>query len=206
MDNKFEKRMKLNIQLFAEGEEEKDSTPTKAEEKEEVMTFDEILEDKTYQGEFDKRITKAQETAVAKAKEQWEKEQAQKVAESKKLADMDEIQKKDYEIENLKKELAQRDADKQATDLMNEAIKQASEKGIPLEFMTALDYKNETAESINKKIEVYAKGLQTIKTSAIENYSKESAPQVGDYKGETKEYSKMSYEELSKLPEFQEKK
>ena len=205
MDNKFEKRMKLNIQLFAEGEEEKDSTPAKAEEKEEVMTFDEILEDKTYQGEFDKRITKAQETAVAKAKEQWEKEQAQKVAESKKLADMDEIQKKDYEIENLKKELAQRDADKQATDLMNEAIKQASEKGIPLEFMTALNYKNETAESITKKIEIYAKGLQTIKTNAIENYSKESAPQVGNYKGETKEYSKMSYEELSKLPEFQEK-
>lgn len=177
MDNK-EERMKLSIQQFAEEEvENKNSSST---EDTEVMTLDEILEDKSYRAEFDRRMTKAQETAIANAKKQWEKEQADKVAESKKLADMDEIQKRDYEIDNLKKELSKRDQEKQASDLRIEAIKQASEKGIPVEVMSELDYKNETAESINKKIEVYSKAFQTVKTTAIENYSKESAPQTGE--------------------------
>lgn len=177
MDNK-EERMKLSIQQFAEEEvENKNSNST---EDTEVMTLDEILEDKSYRAEFDRRMTKAQETAIANAKKQWEKEQADKVAESKKLADMDEIQKRDYEIDNLKKELSKRDQEKQASDLRIEAIKQASEKGIPVEVMSELDYKNETAESINKKIEVYSKAFQTVKTTAIENYSKESAPQTGE--------------------------
>ncbi len=176
MDNK-EERMELNIQLFAEEVEDKNSNSTDTAE---VMTLDEILEDKSYRAEFDRRMTKAQETAIANAKIQWEKEQADKVAESKKLADMDELQKKDYEIETLKKELSKRDQDKQASDLRVEAIKQASEKGIPVEVMSELNYKNETAESINKKIEVYTKAFQTARTNAIENYSKESAPQTGD--------------------------
>ena len=172
MDNK-EKRLKLNIQQFAE-EEVKDKNSNSKEEAE-VMTLDEILEDKLYKAEFDRRLTKAQETAIANAKKQWDKEQAEKVAESKKLADMDEIQKRDYEIDNLK-----RDQEKQADDLRMEAIKQASEKGIPVEVMSELDYKNETAESINKKIEVYSRAFQSVKTTAIENYSKESAPQTGE--------------------------
>ncbi len=177
MDNK-EKRLKLNIQQFAE-EEVKDKNSNSKEEAE-VMTLDEILEDKLYKAEFDRRLTKAQETAIANAKKQWDKEQAEKVAESKKLADMDEIQKRDYEIDNLKKELSKRDQEKQADDLRMEAIKQASEKGIPVEVMSELDYKNETAESINKKIEVYSRAFQSVKTTAIENYSKESAPQTGE--------------------------
>ncbi len=177
MDNK-EKRLKLNIQQFAEEEVEDKNSNSKEEA--ELMTLDEILEDKLYKAEFDRRLTKAQETAIANAKKQWDKEQAEKVAESKKLADMDEIQKKDYEIENLKKELSKRDLEKQASDLKSEAIKQASEKGIPVEVMSELDYKNETAESINKKIEVYSRAFQSVKTTAIENYSKESAPQTGE--------------------------
>lgn len=203
-------KLKLNIQQFAEEvvEEKKDDSTNNAgamaDDSKELKTFQELLDsNKDYKSEFDSKITKATETAVKNAREKWEKEQAEKVAESQKLAQMDEIQKKDYEIERLTKELAQRDSDKQASDLMNEAIKQASSKGIPLEVMTALDYKNETAESIANKIEVYTKAFQITKTNAIEDYSKEKAPQTGDYKEESKSKSQMSYEELSKLPEYQ---
>lgn len=204
-------KLKLNIQQFAEGgvvEDPIDNSTNNAGAKEpvvtEVKTLQELLDsNKDYKSEFDSKVTKATETAIKNAKEKWEREQAEKVAESQKLAQMDELQKKDYEIERLTKELAQRDSDKQASDLMNEAIKQASSKGIPLEVMTALNYKNETAESIANKIEVYVKAFQTTKTNAIEDYSKEKAPQTGDYKGESKSQSQMSYEELSKLPEYQ---
>lgn len=190
-----------------ETEETKKTTETEqttVQEKE--KTLDELLQDPKLMSQYDKKIEEMKKTvadnAVSKAKKEWEKEQADKIAESQKLAQMDEIQKKDYEIDNLKKQLAQRDADKQATDLMNEAIKQASSKGIPLEVMTELDYKNETAESIAKKIDVYAKAFQTIKTSAIDEYSKEKTPQTGDYQGETKDESQMSYEELCKLEKY----
>lgn len=208
---KEENKLKLNIQYFAEeGNDAEtnlnagvDNAGASVQESNKPKTLQELLDsDKNYKSEFDSKITKATETAVKNAKVIWEKEQADKVAESQKLAQMDEIQKKDYEIDNLKKQLAQRDADKQATDLMNEAIKQASSKGIPLEVMTELNYKNETAESIAKKIDVYAKAFQTIKTSAINEYSKEKAPQTGDYQGETKDESQMSYEELCKLEKY----
>lgn len=173
------------------------------EEVKKEQTLDEILaSNPKLQSEYDKKVASSIETATNNAKSKWDKEQADKVAESQKLAQMDEIQKKDYEIETLKKDLAERDAKQQASDLMTEAIKLANEKGIPLEVMTALNYRNETAESIKNKIEIYSKAFQTTRTSAIEEYSKESAPKVGDYKGETKDISKMSYEELLSLPEY----
>lgn len=48
----------LDIQFFGDGE---------------VLTFDEILEDKTYQSEFDRRVTKALETQREKLLEENEK-------------------------------------------------------------------------------------------------------------------------------------
>lgn len=182
---------------------EMEKTNPKLDEEKKEQTLDEILaSNPKLQSEYDKKVASSIETATINAKSKWDKEQADKVAESQKLAQMDEIQKKDYEIETLKKDLAERDAKQQASDLMTEAIKLANEKGIPLEVMTALNYRNETAESIKNKIEIYSKAFQTTRTSAIEEYSKESSPKVGDYKGETKDISKMSYEELSKLPEY----
>lgn len=163
----------------------KNETKTNVEEVEETkeekeLSLDELLKNPKYQSEFDKKVAKSIETATSNAKAKWEQEQADKIAESQKLANMDELQKKDYEIERLNKELSKRDEEKQANDLMTEAIKQANEKGIPLEIMTALNYKNETAESIASKIAIYDKAFQTQKTNVIAEYSKEKAPQTGN--------------------------
>jgi hypothetical protein len=61
----------------------------------EVMTFDEILQDKYYQSEFDKKVAKALETARTK----WEKEAEEKRTEAEKLAKMDADEKHKYELE-----------------------------------------------------------------------------------------------------------
>lgn len=179
-----QKRLPLNIQYFADENGELEVPSTEKEEQVEtpIEKAEEEKKEKTY--------TRAEvEKIKALERANWEKEQADKIAESQKLAQMDEIQKKDYEIDRLTKELAKRDADKQADDLRNEAIKQASSKGIPLEVMMALDYKNETADSIANKIEVYTKAFQTVRTSAIDDYSKEKAPQTGDRTPEEKTLS-----------------
>ncbi len=100
--------------------------------------------------------------------------------EAKKLEEMDELQKKDYEIESLKKQLQEKDLNEKASNLKDEAIKQATEKGVPISIMNTLNYKNETAESIKEKIDIYSKEIQGIKTNVINEFSKEEAPQTGD--------------------------
>lgn len=170
-----------------------------------VMTFDEILEDKEYQREFDRRVTKATETAVTNAKAKWEQEAELKKAEAEKLAKMDADEKKKYELEQANKRALTAESELNAFKLKDEAIRQASAKGVDLEIMNEIDYTKETAESIAKKIETYARVSKKIHEKAIQDYSKESAPQVGDHVDLSKDKKQMSYTELCKLPEYQEK-
>ena len=76
----------------------------------------------------------------------------------------------------------------------DEAIKQASEKGVPISIINTLNYKNETAESIKEKIEIYAKEIQGIKTNVISEFSKEEAPQTGD---NNRKEEKTGYEKFA---------
>ena len=62
------------------------------------LSFDEILGDKTYQAEFDRRVQKALETARTK----WEAEEQTKRTEAEKLAKMDAEQKAKYELKKEK--------------------------------------------------------------------------------------------------------
>lgn len=72
---------------------------------EQPKTFDDLLKDKTYQSEFDKRVAKALETAKGK----WETEHQAKLeaakTEAEKMAAMNEKQKADYERDKQLKAL-----------------------------------------------------------------------------------------------------
>ncbi len=141
-----------------------------------VVTFDEILEDKEYQKEFDRRISKAIETA----EKNWQEKAEAKKAEAERLAKMDEDQKKSYELEQANKRAETAESKLSAYELKDEAIKQASEKGVDLDLMQTLDYTKETAESITSKIEIFSQALKKNHEKAISEYSKEPTPQVGD--------------------------
>lgn len=162
-----------------------------------VMTFDEILEDKIYQSEYDRRLRKASETAVENAKKKWEEEQKIKMAEADKLAKMDEEQKKSYELEQANNRALAAESKLNAYELQIEAIRQAGEKGVDLELMQTLDYTKETAESISKKIEIFERSMRKTHEKAIEEYSKEPTPQTGDHTPTTKSLSDCkSYEDF----------
>ncbi len=141
-----------------------------------VMTFDEILEDKEYQKEFDRRMSKALETA----EKNWQLKAEAKKQEAEKLAKMDEEQKKSYEIEQANKRAITAESELNAYRLKDEAIKQANEKGVDLSLMDTLDYAKETAESIQTKIGIFLNASRKIHERAISDYSKEPTPQVGD--------------------------
>lgn len=140
----------------------------------EVMTFDEILQDKHYQSEFDKKVAKALETAKTK----WEQDAEVKRTEAEKLAKMDADEKHKYELDKAKSEMSEAVSKLNAYELKEEAIKIASEKELPISLLNVIDYRKENAESIKTKIDeievVYKQAIQT----GINDRMKEKTPKT----------------------------
>ena len=160
-------------------------------------TLDELLaSDKDYQSEYDKKVTQAMNTRLDNERKKWEEEQKNKLAEAEKLAKMDEEQKKNYEIAQWKERAEKAEKLNAISQLKSETIKQATEKGISLEFINTINFEFETAETIKSKLEILEKAAKKEREIAINEYSKEDAPQTGD-RVQTTDFSKMSYDELA---------
>ena len=89
--------------------------------------------------EVARQVTEAREKATAEAKVNYEKELAEKLAESKteaeKLAKMNAEQKADYEREQREDALAKRELEITERELRAEASKSLTEKGLPIEVL-----------------------------------------------------------------------
>ena len=156
----MKKLLKISLQHFAE-ENTDGAGNMNADGGNAVPTFDEVLKNKDYQSEFDKRITKALETAKAK----WETEAEEKLSEAKKLEKMNTEQKAQYEREKQDKALSEREAAVTKRELTATAKETLSEKGLPTELASVLDYSS--AENCNKSIETVAKAFETAVTKAV---------------------------------------
>ena len=82
------------------------------------------------------------------------------------------------------------------SQLKSETIKQATEKGISLEFINTINFEFETAETIKSKLEILEKAVKKEREIAINEYSKEDAPQTGE-RVQTVDIKNMGYEELA---------
>ncbi len=156
-------------------------------------THEEVKKEKTYTREEVERI-KAHERELIR--QEIQKEAEAKKQEAERLAKMDEDQKKSYEIEQANKRALTAESELNAYKLKDEAIKQASEKGVDLDLMQTLDYTKETAESIKSKIEIFERTSKKIHEKAISDYSKEPAPQTGDSFSEKTISECKSYEDF----------
>ena len=167
---------------------------TSIEEKEEAKATPVVEVPKTYTRD---EVNKMLNAERAKEREAVLREVEARKAEAEKLAKMDEVQKKNYELEQFKKRAIEAENKLDAFQLKDEAIRQATEKGVDLELMQTLDYTKETAESISEKIEIFARSMRKTHEKAIEEYSKEPTPQVGDHTPTTKSLSDCkSYEDF----------
>ena len=148
------------------------------------LSFDEIISDKEYQREFDKKVSKALETARGK----WEKEMETIKTEAEKLAKMDSDEKAKYELEKERKEKEDYRTKLNAYELKEEASKIAREKGVPQSLLNIIDYAKENADSIKNKIEeievTYKQALQ----EGINDRMKEKTPNT--VVGETTQINK----------------
>ena len=150
--------LKLNIQLFAEDDgdnEPEDASP---------LTFDEILGDKEYQREFDKRVSKALETAKTNWQKDYEAKLEEQKSEAEKLAKMNAEQKMAYEKEQSDKRALEAEAKLNAYELKDQALTLAKEKGLEISLLDMIDFTREKAETVQGKIE----NLKTIFDKAVE--------------------------------------
>lgn len=161
-------------------------------------SFDELLQDKEYQSAFDKKIAQSLQTAKTKWQEDLEKEKA----EAERMAQMSEEEKRKELLKAEKERADKAEKTLNAYKLKDETIRQANEKGIPLDLIQTLDFEIETAESIYNKLAIFEKTSKSVREKAINEYSKETPPQTGDYRGTQKPENEMTYEELCDLPKY----
>ena len=137
-------------------------------------TFDEMLKDNNYQSEFDKRISKALETAKTK----WDADAEAKRTEAEKLAKMKEDEKHQYELNKANKERDVAIAELNAYKLKEEAIKIAREKGLDISLLEDIDYSKQTADTISTIIDTKKAVFDKAIEKAINEKYKEHSPKV----------------------------
>lgn len=138
------------------------------------LSFDEILGDKTYQAEFDRRVQKALETARSK----WEAEEQTKRTEAEKLAKMDAEQKAKYELKKERERADEALAKLNAYELKSTAIKIAQEKGLDISLLEDIDYSKQTAETITTIIDTKKAVFDKAIEKAMNDKYKESSPKT----------------------------
>ena len=138
------------------------------------LSFDEILSDKEYQSEFDKRVAKALETAKTK----WQEEAEAQRTEAEKLAKMKDDEKHQYELNKANKERDTAIAELNAYKLKEEAIKIAREKGLDISLLEDIDYSKQTADTISTIIDTKKAVFDKAIEKAINEKYKEHSPKV----------------------------
>ena len=159
---------------------------------EEVKTYTQEEVDKLLQQEADRRVT----SALKKQAEKFEREKA----ESEKLRDMDEQQRKEYEYEKKVKELENKEREFNLMQNKLEASKIMGEHGLPVSFV---DYiVAEDAETMMSNITNFETQWRAAVADAVSARIAQPAPKGSNVSqtGLTKEaFKKMSLAQQSEI-------
>ncbi len=157
-------------------EEKKENVNTGAEEpagtEKEVKTFDDILSNKEYQAEFDRRVQKAIETARGK----WQEINDAEKTEAEKLEKMNKEQKLEYQAQKEKKEKENALAELNAYKLKEQALSIASDKGLPVSLLNYFNFKTEKAEELDKKIDEISTAFNKEVEKSVNERLREDTP------------------------------
>ena len=143
--------------------------------KETPPTFDSILNDnKEYQAEFDRRVNKAIQTALANEKKRLEDLADEKISEAEKLAKMNDLEKKEYQQKKEAKELAKKEAELNKRELTAQAKADLAEKKLPAALADLLDYTN--ADTVKTSMETVVATYNGAVSAGVEERLKGGKP------------------------------
>ena len=137
-------------------------------------SFDDFLKTGGNQAEFDRRVQKAVNTAVANAQEKWQVLTDDKLSEAEKLAKMTKEEKAQYMQQKREKELSDREAAITRKELMAEAKNTLASDGLPQELAEVLDYSD--ADTCKKSMEKVKEVFQRAVETAVEEKLKGGKP------------------------------
>lgn len=172
----------MNLQVFAEGDTSGDEgeggdgggSSGTGEKGGTSQSFDDFLKTGENQGEFDRRVQEAVNTAVKDAQEKWEALTDDKLSEAERLAKMTEAEKKEYLQDKKEKDLAAREAEVTKKELMAEAKNTLASDGLPQELAEVLDYTD--ADACKKSMDTVKKAFQKAVEAAVEEKLKGGKP------------------------------
>lgn len=183
----FFKKPTLNIsmQYFADpasgetNEQQAETNENSENEQQKPPTLKELLaSNKAYQSEYDKMLSKAQETAIANARAKWEADAKAQADEAAKLAKMNAEEKAQHEREKREKELADREAAVTRRELKAEARAQLAEQGLPAKLADVLDFSS--AENCKASFEsVTAAFNEAVQDAVNERLRSKEPPKKG---------------------------
>lgn len=180
-----DERIPMNLQLFAEDAADNggdgagegidnaagaESAPEDKPQEKPPKTFEEILSNKDYQAEFDRRVQKALETQRSKLEVLFD----EKATEAEKLAKMTEKEKAQYLQQKKEKEMADREAAITKRELAAEAKNTLAEKKLPVSLAEVLNYSD--ADACKQSIEAVEKAFKEAVEAAVEERLKGDKP------------------------------
>lgn len=160
------------------GSEETEAENSNAE----TMSFDDMLKNKGYQAEFDRRTTKAIQTAVENARKKWELTTSDKVSEAERLAQMNAEEKAEYRAKKAEDELAELKRTIARTELASKARAIMTDEGVNVPDVIVNALVADDAETTKDAVEGFCKVFKDAVADAVKNTLKSPVPQAGSGK------------------------
>ena len=141
-----------------------------------AQNFDVLLQNREFRSEFDRRISRALETARGKWAQETERKIERACAEAERLARMSGEER--MALDFAQREAALRDREQQIMrrELRAEAARMLSERSLPLELMDALNY--ESAEQVNLSMDAAEKAFKQAVQTGVEERMRAAAPSI----------------------------
>lgn len=184
-------KKKYFLQMFADGEGSGaagdpagDGAGTTAEgegegtTQTEPLSFDDFLA-QGGQAEFDRRINKAVQTAVANAQKKWQTLTDSKVSEAEKLAQMTSEEKEKYRADKAEKELADLKRQIALGDMAKTARKMLSDEQITLPDEIIMNLVSDDAEKTKEAVEGFSKAFKEAVNAAVKEALRGNPPKAG---------------------------
>lgn len=148
-------------------------------EEKEPLSFNDFLKLEGNQAEFDRRVAKATETAIKKAREQWELETNDKLSEAEKLARMTKEQKAEYKAQQMEKELNRLKAEKARNELAATARKMLADEKITVPDTLLTYIVAEDAEKTKAAVEDFVKLFNDAVGEELKKSARQETPREG---------------------------
>ena len=145
----------------------------------EPLSFDDFLSREGNQAEFDRRVQKAIQTAVANAQKKWQTLADTRVSEAEKLAQMTSEEKEKYRADKAEKELA--DLRKQIAlgDMAKTARKMLSDEKISVPDEIIANLVSDDAEKTKATVEAFSAAFKDAVQTAVKEALRGNPPKAG---------------------------